>query len=314
MTENKSYKILVADDDPISRRLFQNLLAKAGFMVTAAADGHEALELFRRHFFPIVLTDWQMPRIEGPELCRAIRRESPGRYVYMIMMTSKGGKEDIISGLNAGADDYLTKPAHHAELMARIKTGIRVLQLEKSLRDAVDEIQVMSVTDPLTGIYNRGYINQRLPEEIRRSVRYRHDFTLLMCDIDHFKTVNDTYGHLSGDAVLQAFARCLSAAVRQQVDWVGRYGGEEFLVVLPETDFDGAMTLAERLRQSVESLVVQTGGHTIRITASFGVTGLSSATPPQAASAESLLQTVDQLLYQAKNQGRNRIQGHLFAG
>ncbi|GAB6904799.1 putative Response regulator PleD [Desulfosarcina cetonica] len=314
MNENShaEYPILLADDDPISRRLFEKLLTREGFRVTVAADGREALELFRRHFFPIVLTDWEMPKMEGPELCQAIRRESPSRYVYMVMMTSKGSKDDIISGLGAGADDYLTKPAHHAELVARINTGIRILQLEKSLKAAVDEIQLMSVTDPLTSVYNRGYINQRLPEEIQRAVRYGHEFSLLMCDIDHFKKVNDTYGHLAGDNVLQSFARSLAAAVRQQVDWVGRYGGEEFLVILPETDFAGAMVLGERLRSIIESLGIQAAGQTIRITASFGITSLSATPPKPSVTAEMLLQTVDQLLYGAKAQGRNRVLGRVF--
>jgi two-component system cell cycle response regulator len=216
---------------------------------------------------------------------------------------------DIISGLSAGADDYLTKPTHYAELAARIKTGIRILELEKSLKAAADEIHLLSITDPLTGIYNRGYINERLPQEIRRSNRYGRDLSLVLCDIDHFKKVNDTYGHLVGDAVLKEFVHCLTAIIRQQVDWAGRYGGEEFLVVLPETDQTGAMIVAERLRESVQNCKTQIDGCTIPITASFGVTGFSPQGREEILKPEALLQQADILLYEAKDAGRNQVKG-----
>ncbi|WP_319407715.1 diguanylate cyclase [uncultured Desulfosarcina sp.] len=303
------YPILLAEDDPISRRLFEKILVKEGFAVTTVENGRKALDLFRQQFFPIVLTDWQMPEMEGPELCRAIREENPNRYVFIIMLTSKGSKDDIISGLSAGADDYLTKPAHYAELVARIKTGIRILELEKSLKAAVDEIHLLSITDPLTGIYNRGYINERLPQEIRRANRYGRDFSLIMCDIDHFKKVNDTYGHLAGDAVLKEFVRCLTSVIRQQVDWAGRYGGEEFLVVLPETDLDGAMVLAERLRKTVQSCETQLDGCSIPVTASFGVTGFFPQGRKDVVKPEALLQQADTMLYEAKGAGRNQVVG-----
>ena len=309
------YPVLLAEDDPISRRLFEKILTREGFSVTTVANGREAFDLFRRQFFPLVLTDWQMPEMEGPELCRAIRAQNPDRYVFIVMLTSKGAKDDIISGLSAGADDYLTKPAHPAELVARIKTGIRILELERSLKDAVDEIHLMSITDPLTGIYNRGYINQHLPQEIRRALRYGRELSLLMCDIDHFKRVNDTHGHLAGDIVLKTFADILSSAIRQQVDWAGRYGGEEFLIVLPETNIKGAMILAERLRRDIADKTINTSGHAIRITTSFGVTGFAPATGPQGGEAltpEMLLQEADALLYQAKDEGRNRVLGRRF--
>lgn len=308
-----TYSILLADDDPISRRLFEKILTKEGFDVTPAKDGHNALELFRNNFFPIVLTDWEMPGLEGPELCRAIRRESRERYVFIIMLTSKNSKDDLISGLGAGADDYLIKPAHHAELVARIKTGIRILDLEKSLKEAMSEIQVMSVTDPLTNIFNRGYINQRLPEEIARSIRYRHNFSMILCDIDHFKKVNDTYGHLAGDAVLRSFSAVLSNAIRKKVDWAGRYGGEEFLVVVPETAFCNAVLVAERFRKKIEENVISIGNEHIQVTASFGVTGFLSGEAPSDITQEALLHTADKLLYKAKNQGRNQVQGEIFS-
>lgn len=306
------YPILLAEDDPISRRLFEKILVKEGFAVTTVENGRKALDLLRQQFFPIVLTDWQMPEMEGPELCRAIRKENPDRYVFIIMLTSKGSKDDIISGLGAGADDYLTKPAHYAELVARIKTGIRILELEKSLKAAADEIHLLSITDPLTGIYNRGYINERLPQEIRRAKRYGRDFSLLMCDIDHFKKVNDTHGHLAGDAVLKEFVSCLTSVIRQQVDWAGRYGGEEFLVVLPETDQAGAMVVAERLRETVRQCETNVQGCTTPITASFGVTGFSPREWKENVKPEALLQQADILLYEAKQAGRDQVKGRLL--
>ncbi len=306
------YPILLAEDDPISRRLFEKILVKEGFAVTAVENGRKALDLTRQKFFPIVLTDWQMPEMEGPELCRAIREENPDRYVFIILLTSKGSKDDIISGLGAGADDYLTKPAHYAELVARIMTGIRILELEKSLKAAVDEIHLMSITDPLTGIYNRGHINERLPQEIRRAIRYGRDLTVILCDIDHFKKVNDTYGHLAGDEVLKEFARCLMSTIRQQVDWAGRYGGEEFLIVMPETDQAGAMILAERLRETVQQCETHFDDCTIPVTASFGVTGFSPPDWKQSVKPEALLQQADVLLYEAKKAGRNQVKGRLL--
>jgi diguanylate cyclase (GGDEF)-like protein len=307
--DHHAYSVLLAEDDPISRRLFEKFLVKEGFSVTSVENGRQALELFRQQFFPIVLTDWQMPEMEGPELCRAIRDENPDRYVFIIMLTSKGSKEDIISGLGAGADDYLTKPAHHAELVARIKSGVRILELEKSLKAAVDEIHLLSITDPLTGIYNRGHINERLPQEIRRALRYGRDLSLLLCDIDHFKRVNDTYGHLAGDAVLKQFANCLTGTIRQQVDWAGRYGGEEFIVVLPETGQAGALILAERLREAVERCVTRVEDDPVSVTTSIGVTGFSAQNNPTAVTAEILLKQADSLLYQAKQAGRNQVKG-----
>ena len=225
------------------------------------------------------------------------------------MLTAKDTKDDIISGLEAGADDYLIKPAHHAELIARIKNGLRILELEKSLKEANDEIRILSITDALTGIYNRGYLNERLPQEIKRSIRYQRSLSIIITDIDHFKYVNDTYGHLAGDTVLKGFVQCILASVRDQIDWTARYGGEEFLVVLPETNFSGAKLLAERLREAVSQEHHAVNGEKIRITASFGVTGFSPETLKSRMTAEKMLHQADESLYRAKHQGRDRVVG-----
>ena len=306
---NASYPILLAEDNAISRKMLEKILVKEGFEVTSVENGKEALALFRERFFPIVLTDWLMPELEGPDLCKAIRNENPKGYVYIVLLTAKDSKDDIISGLEAGADDYLTKPADRAELIARLKNGLRILELEKSLKEANDEIRDLSITDPLTGIYNRRYLNERLPQEIKRSIRYRRSLSLILCDIDHFKSVNDRYGHVAGDAILKAFGRCISDSIRDQVDWTSRYGGEEFLVVLPETDFTGARHLAERLRAVVSDKIHTVDGKEIRITSSFGVSGFSPETLTRKLSVDDVLNHVDKYLYKAKNGGRNRVEG-----
>jgi two-component system, cell cycle response regulator len=306
---NASYPILLVEDNPISRKMLEKILVKEGFEVTLAENGKEALTLFRERFFPIVLTDWLMPEMEGPELCEAIRNEKPNGYVYIVLLTAKDSKNDIISGLESGADDYLTKPANHAELIARLKNGLRILDLEKSLKEANEEIRTLSITDSLTGIYNRGYLNERLPQEIKRSVRYKRSLSLILCDIDHFKAVNDNFGHVAGDTILKGFVDCITASIRDQIDWSARYGGEEFLIVLPETDFAGARHLAERLRGVVSDKRFTVGDKEVHITASFGVSGLFPTLLKKSLSVDDLLNHVDKYLYKAKTSGRNRVEG-----
>jgi two-component system cell cycle response regulator len=272
-------------------------------------NGQKALALFNENFFPIILTDWMMPEMDGLELCRAIRKNIYPGYVFIILLTAKDSKDDIIKGLGAGADDYLTKPFSHAELVARLNTGKRVLELEKSLKDANEEIRILSITDPLTGTYNRGYLTERLPQEIKRAKRYSRALSIIICDIDHFKKVNDTYGHLVGDEVLKDFARCIRHSIRHDVDWMARYGGEEFLIVLPETEVNGATAMAERLRGELSQRVTEAQDKQISITASFGVAGFSPNTPDEMISPEALIRKADKYLYQAKRDGRNRAMG-----
>lgn len=306
---NSDFPILVAEDNPVSRKLLEKTLSKAGYEVVSAKDGREALELFDKRFFPIVLTDWMMPEMNGPELCRAIRQKSTNGYVFMILLTAKDSKDDIVEGLEAGADDYVTKPFNRAELMARLKTGTRILELERSLRKANEEIRILSIKDALTGCYNRGCLTERLPREIKRAVRYRRPLSVVLCDIDRFKKVNDTYGHLAGDTVLKAFARIINESIRNGIDWLYRYGGEEFLIILPETRFERAMKVAERLRKSVAEGSIETTQGTIKITASFGVTGFDSSIPDLHISPDLIIKKADDNLYQAKKQGRNTVCG-----
>jgi diguanylate cyclase (GGDEF)-like protein len=304
---HSDFPILIADDDPVTRKLLERTLTNKGYSVTAVDDGRRAWERFQEDFFPLVVSDWEMPGMDGLEICKAIRGVETEGYVFIILLTSRGNREDIVRGLEAGADDYLTKPFNPAELAARINTGIRVLELERSLKQANDEIRVLSITDRLTGCYNRLYMDERIEPEIKRAKRYRHWLSVIMCDLDHFKRVNDTYGHQVGDVVLKEFANIIEYSIRSKVDWAVRYGGEEFIIILPETDLDGAKVVADRLRCSIAAFPFAAEEKKFSITASFGVMSLNEKTPWEKLSTDTIIQHADSLLYAAKDAGRNQI-------
>jgi len=302
--KNKSkhhFPVLIVEDNAVSRKLLEKALTKAGHEVVSAENGREALEIFNGKFFPIILTDWLMPEMNGIELCKTIRESSTERYVFIILLTARDSKDDIVVGLEAGADDYLTKPINNAELMARLNTGKRILELESSLKEANREIKLLSITDPLTGCYNRGYLNEKLPQEIKRARRYKHPLSIIFCDIDHFKAVNDIHGHHAGDQVLEEFARSIKESFRYDIDWLTRYGGEEFIIVLPETDIKGAVLTAERLRGTISEREINVDGVPIHITASFGVSGFVPETSEDKISSDAIINQADKYLYQSKN-------------
>jgi diguanylate cyclase (GGDEF)-like protein len=309
MPDDEKVKVLVAEDEKVSRMLLEKTLTKAGFQVTGVEDGLQAIELFKVDFFPIVLTDWVMPKMGGPELCRALRQMVTDAYVYIVLLTARDTKDDIVEGLKSGADDYLTKPFHPAELLARLNTGKRILNLERSLKKANAEIRLLSITDSLTGCFNRTYLNANLEKEMHRARRYKRFLSIILADIDHFKVVNDTYGHLSGDDVLRVFVDRLRSWTRKDLDWIARFGGEEFIIVLPETELEKAEDVAERLRSQVAaSAIALPTGNSINITASFGVTGFSPNTDKWQLSQEEFIARADSLLYKAKANGRNRVE------
>jgi len=287
-------------------------LRQEGYEVVSAKDGREALKVFKERFFPIILTDWEMPEMDGLELCRAIRESLVEGYVYIFLITARDLKNDIIVGFEAGADDYLTKPFDRSELIARLKTALRVLELEKSLKDAYEKIRLLSITDKLTGCYNRTYMDEYLVKEITRATRYHRPVSLVMADIDHFKQVNDTHGHQAGDLILKNFVLSMREGMRKDVDWIARYGGEEFLMVLPETGFESAMLSAERLRRIVSESVSSYDEKEIRITASFGVVGFNPSAKIRTIPCEAIINQADKALYQAKDEGRNRVRGQPF--
>lgn len=303
----KSFPVLLAEDHDISRKLTEKILQKVGINVTSVENGRKALELFKKQFFPIILSDWMMPEMDGIELCRAIRSENASGYVFIILLTAKDSKEDIIAGLEAGADDYLAKPFNPGELNARIKTGMRILDLERSLKKANEEIKRLTVQDSLTGCYNRRYLKDRLPKDIAYSIRYNHPFSVILCDIDHFKKINDTHGHQAGDEVLKKLVNRITRSFRNKIDWIARYGGEEFILVLPETDVEGAKALAERLRIKISSPNMRIDNLEIKITASFGVASITQQTNKETISDINLIAKADELLYQAKHGGRNMV-------
>jgi len=304
---NGHFPILVAEDDPVARKILEKTLIKEGHEVVSVENGRKAFDLFKERFFPIILTDWMMPEMDGIELCRAVRNHQASGYVFVIILTSKDSKNDIVTGLNSGADDYVNKPFNPPELKARIKTCMRILELERSLKQANENIRILSITDPLTKSYNRGYITECLPKEINRAIRYERALSLVLCDIDHFKKVNDTYGHQAGDQVLIEVVHSIKNSIRQDLDWIARYGGEEFLIVLPETGPQGACILAERLRNSISKHKFIFQEKAIHITCSFGISGFDSVTSDENISSESLINTADKYLYQCKLEGRNRV-------
>ncbi len=306
---NDTYPILIVEDDPVTRRLLEKMLQEAGCgEVRSAANGRVALEILKHRLYPIVITDWVMPEMDGLQLCRAIRQDDLPGYIYVIVLTVKDAKADVVRGLEAGADEYLVKPVNPAELRVRLKTAQRILKLDKSLRTTNEEIRILSIKDPLTGIFNRVYLMERLPQEIKRSQRYGHPLSIIMCDIDHFKTVNDEFGHKAGDQILKGFVQCLSASIRLDIDWIARYGGEEFLIVLPETELQPACLVAERLRRVVSEKVFRLKGKDIRITSSFGVSSFHPG-KDQKTTFDSMMEQADEFLYEAKREGRNRVKG-----
>jgi len=302
-------KILIAEDDVTSRNMLAATLKKSGHEVVETANGLDAWAALQKPDAPkIAIFDWMMPEMDGLELCRTIREGSAMGYIFIILLTVRSTREDIVKGLEAGADDFLIKPPDPAELSARIKNGMRILKLEKELTKANEALRISSLTDPLTGIYNRGYLTEHLPHDIKRARRYRHPLSLILCDIDYFKKVNDTFGHLTGDRVLVEFVQRIAGSIRENVDWIVRYGGEEFMIGLPETDCEGARVVAERLRNKVAQTGIRVKEQEIRITASFGISAFDANTPDEKISFEKMISLADKLLYQSKRRGRNRIE------
>lgn len=305
---NHSFPILIVEDNPVSLKILEMIIKNAGYEVIPAHDGSQALNILKEKFIPIVITDWVMPEMDGLELCRKIRQMNFSGYVYIIFFTTKDSKGDIIAGLEAGADEYLTKPVDPSELFARLNTGKRILELESSLKKKNEEIRILSITDPLTKAFNRVYLNEQFPLEIKKYFRYRQPLSMIMCDIDKFKKINDRYGHSTGDLLLHAFAQRLKGAVRDGIDWVVRFGGDEFLVVMPSIDLPAACSAAERLAAVISQESFWIKNREIHVTSTFGVSGIDPVRQDNPIQPESLIEQVDQFLHQAKDAGGNRIQ------
>ncbi|CAN5601720.1 diguanylate cyclase [soil metagenome] len=283
----------------------ERLLQKSGYEVTTVDNGQEAAQILSKASGPrMALIDWMMPGLDGPGVCRAVRERHDESYVYMVLLTSKQSSGDAVQGLEAGADDYLTKPCHPAELRARLHTGRRILQLEDKLVDAREKMRFKATHDSLTLLWDRGGILSLLQSELGRASRDHSPVSLLLCDVDHFKRVNDTYGHQVGDEVLQEVSKRLQDAVRSH-DAVGRYGGEEFLIVMGAT---GAMELqerAEQIRSAVSCLPFLTAYGMLTVSISIGAITIEDWN--KSVPVEPILKRVDDALYRAKAAGRDRV-------
>ena len=297
-------RILIADDDALSRTLLERMLQRAGYEVTVVDNGRSAVEHLCCQDGPrLALLDWVMPELDGPAVCRQVRQKREQPYVHMLLLTAKESKQDVVEGLESGADDYLVKPFDVGELKARLRTGLRILQLEDRLVEAREDMRFKATHDPLTGLFNRGVIVDLLAREVARSHREGSCSLVLLGDVDHFKAINDTRGHVVGDAVLREIANRILGSVRSY-DYVGRYGGEEFLVVLNNCDASLLLSRAEQIRLAIASHPVQTPWGPIPVTMSLGVLATKDC---GLLSVEEIIHEVDAALYKAKAAGRNCV-------
>ena len=299
--------VLIAEDDPIFRRVLETRFKRWDYGVTAVENGLDAWEVLQKEDAPrLAILDWMMPGMDGIELCRKIRSRGQGPYQYVLLLTAKDDKQDVITGLEAGADDYLTKPFDMDELRARVRTGKRILDLQAALIKAQVDLQSAAAHDALTGLWNRGAILDLLRREVSRRKRTGDTLGVVMADIDHFKKINDTHGHLTGDVVLQEVSRRLAANVRPY-DAVGRYGGEEFLIVFPGCNANNVLVGAERLRHCIADQPIETDVGRIPVTLSLGLAAASHG-ETEKPDCETLLRHADEALYAAKARGRNRVE------
>jgi diguanylate cyclase (GGDEF)-like protein len=296
-------KILIADDSATSLAVLRKSVSKWGYEVVTAENGLKAWEILAQPDPPpLAILDWVMPPMSGPEVCRKVRETLREPYTYIILLTSKGSKEETVEGLRAGADDYIVKPFDQHELEVRLRIGHRMIDLQLNLLQAREELRERANKDVLTMLPNRAAINTALEHEISRCHRDRRTVGVILLDLDHFKKVNDTYGHFAGDAVLRETALRLRGSMRPY-DQVGRYGGEEFLVVLPNCDLEDATNQAERMRQRLNSTAMLVDGAELQVSASFGVT----VSDGSERSPDVFVRVADEALYQAKARGRNCI-------
>jgi two-component system cell cycle response regulator len=297
-------KVLVADDSAVSRKLVEQTLCSENYSLVFARNGCEAVELFTEHVPPLVIADWIMPDLTGIELCRHIKSKSAESYTYVILLTGKSERESLVTGLGAGADDYLTKPFHPEELIARVGVGLRMIELQRQIEAKNLLLSELALTDALTGLPNRRAIEEWAARQLSAAARYGFSFWVAVADLDHFKAVNDTHGHEAGDTVLKAFSGILRANSRQS-DICGRMGGEEFLSILTHATAENAKIVIDRIREQFAAMKFDFDGSSLSVTASFGLAGFEGERAPD---FHRLVAQADAALYSAKGRGRNRVE------
>ena len=298
-------KILIADDSVVSRHLLEATLRRWGYEVVGVSDGAEAWRLLQQENAPpIAILDWMMPEMTGPDVCRLVRQSAREPYTYILLLTSRSLREDLIEGMEAGADDYITKPFDEHELKVRLRAGTRIIELQSELLRAREKLREQATRDSLTRLWNRSSILESLQRELARSQRERCPVGVVIVDLDNFKNINDTYGHQVGDAVLVEAGKRMQSDMREY-DSIGRYGGEEFLVILPGCDERNTINQAARMCRHMASQPLFAQETELRLTASFGAT---SVPPGVAVTPEFIIRHADTALYRAKEAGRNRVE------
>jgi diguanylate cyclase (GGDEF)-like protein len=303
--DGRPMRVLAAEDNPVFQSMLKAMLGRWGYDAIIAPDGNDALRLLSRDDPPrLAILDWMMPGMDGVEVCRCIRGARREPYIYMLLLTARNESQDLVEGMDAGADDYLTKPFVAHELRARLRAGRRILDLQAELVAAREALRIQATHDGLTGVLNRGSVLNALNQDLARANRESGSVAVLLCDIDHFKKVNDTRGHQVGDAVLQETAHRMKSAIRAY-DSLGRYGGEEFLIVLPGCDGEHAIRQAERIHEAITGPSFSFDGSLFASTCSLGVSWRVNASPQD---AYDLIREADLALYRAKAAGRNRVE------
>jgi len=298
-------RVLAAEDNPVFQSMLRNMLTKWGYEAVGACDGNEAWRILQADDAPrMAILDWMMPGMDGVEVCRRVRSTGREPYQYILLLTGRTESQDLVDGMEAGADDYLTKPFVAQELRVRLRAGRRILDLQEELVLAREALREQATHDGMTGLLNRTAVLQALDNEAARAQREGHPLALLIADFDHFKAVNDTYGHLAGDAVIREGARRMKSVVRRY-DALGRYGGEEFLMVLPGCDAVAAHAQGNRLRAAIAAEPFEVAGAFLRVTCSVGV---ASRLNPAITEVDALIREADLALYQAKDGGRDRVE------
>lgn len=297
-------RVLVADDSAVYRKLVERSLSDKRFIVLYAKSGREAMDIFAEHLPSLVITDWVMPDFSGVELCQNIRRHFPDFYTYIIILTSNADKHYIVEGLTAGADDYLTKPFDEEELAARVSVGRRIVELHRQIEAKNRLLEQLALTDALTNLPNRRAIEEWATRQLSGAARYGFPLWIVVSDLDHFKSINDSYGHEAGDTVLRKVAAILKANSRKS-DICGRIGGEEFLFALSHTTQENVRLVIDRIREELAATAFAFDGDRVNVTASFGVAGFQGKNAPDLGQ---LVSRADAALYSAKRLGRNRIE------